>query len=141
MFTMATAAIIGAALGLFVRPRLLGVLVAVLLVGAVEGGVLMLIGMLEGQPNRELLIARLEAVFGEGLLGAAGPVAATFIGAVLSALMGSFSDPSDSPGLLTADQLRRRVGKNGRYARIEGMVEERQIHAKAESRIDSILGL
>lgn len=141
MFTMATAAIIGAALGLFVRPRLLGVLVAVLLVGAVEGGVLMLIGMLEGQPNRELLIGRLEAVFGEGLLGAAGPVAAAFIGAVLSAMMGSFSDRGDTPGLLTADQLRRRVGKDGRYARIEGMVEERQIHAKAESRIDSILGL
>ena len=141
MFTMATAAIIGAALGLFVRPRLLGVLVAVLLVGAVEGGVLMLVAMLENQPNRELLIGRLEAVFGEGLLGAAGPVAAAFIGAVLSAMMGSFSDSSDAPGLLTADQLRRRVGKDGRYARIEGMVEERQIHKKAESRIDSILGL
>ena len=141
MFTLATAAIIGAALGLFVRPRLLGVLVAVLLAGAIEGGVLMLIGMLEDQPNRELLIARLQAVFGEGIPGAAGPVAAAFIGAVLAALMGSFSDPDNSPGLLTADQLRRRAGKNGRYARIEGMVEDRQIHAKAESRIDSILGL
>lgn len=141
MFTMATAAIIGAALGLFVRPRLLGVLIAVLLVGAVEGGVLMLIGMLEDQPNRELLIGRLEAVFGEGLLGAAGPVAAAFIGAVLSALMGSFSDPNDAPGLLNADQLRRKAGKDGRYARVQGMVEDRQIHKKAESRIDSILGL
>jgi len=141
MFTMAMAAIIGAALGLFVRPRLLGVLAAVLLAVAVEGGVLLLIGMLDDQPNRELLIGRLEAVFGEGLNGAAGPVAAAFIGAVLSAVMGSFSDPAGSPVLLTADQLRRRAGKNGRYARIEGMVEERQIHAKAESRIDSILGL
>jgi len=140
MFTLATAAIIGAALGLFVRPRLLGVLVAVLLAVAIEGGVLLLIGMLDDQPNRELLIGRLEAVFGEGVTGAVGPVAAAFIGAVLAALMGSFSDPA-SPVLVTADQLRRKAGKNGRYSRVEGMVEERQIHAKAESRIDSILGL
>ncbi len=141
MFTLATAAIIGAALGLFVRPRLLGVLVAVLLAVAIEGGVLLLIGMLDDQPNRELLIGRLEAVFGEGVTGAVGPVAAAFIGAVLAALMGSFSDPAASPVLVTADQLRRKAGKNGRYSRVEGMVEERQIHAKAESRIDSILGL
>ena len=141
MFTIATAAIIGAALGLFVRPRLLGVLVAVVLAVAIEGGVLMLIGMLDDQPNRELLIARLEAVFGESVVGATGPVAAAFIGATLSALMGRFSDPAVSPVLLTADQLGRKVGKNGRYSRVEGMVEDRPIHAKAESRIDSILGL
>ena len=141
MFTLAVAAIIGAVLGLFVRPRLLGILVTVLLAVCIEGGVLLLIGMLEDQPNRELLIGRLQAVFGEGVAGAAGPVAAAFIGAVLAALMGQFSDPEGASGLVTADQLRRKAGKNGRYSRVEGMVVEREVHARAESRIDSILGL
>ncbi|ALL14772.1 hypothetical protein [Caulobacter henricii] len=141
MYTLAVAAIIGAVLGLFVRPRLLGILVTVLLAVCIEGGVLLLIGMLEDQPNRELLIGRLQAVFGEGVAGAAGPVAAAFIGAVLAALMGKFSEPEGTPGLVTADQLRRKAGKNGRYSRVEGMVVEREVHARAESRIDSILGL
>jgi hypothetical protein len=141
MISMAVAAILGAMLGLWVRPRVLGVLVAVLVVGAVEGGVLVLIGMLQDQPNREVLIANLQSVFGQGAVGAAGPVAAALIGASLSALMGQFSDSARPVQLVTADGLRRQAGKDGRYARIEGMVEERAIHARAESRIDTILGL
>ena len=141
MITMAAAAILGAALGLFVRPRALGVLIAVVLVGSVEGGALLLVRLLESQPNRELLIGRLHALFGEDLIAAAPPVATAFISAVLAALMGRFSDPVKSVGLLTDNELRRKAGKNGRYSRIQGMVEERQIHEKAESRIDSILGL
>jgi hypothetical protein len=49
------------------------VLAAVLLVGAIEGGALMLIGMLHSQPNRELLIAPSEGVFGENWIGAVIP--------------------------------------------------------------------
>jgi hypothetical protein len=54
--------------------------------------------------------------------------------------MGALSDPRKE-SVLTGDEVRRKAGKNGRYARIQGMVEDRQIHKKAESRIDSILGL
>ena len=140
MIMMATAAILGAALGLFVRPRLLGVFAAVLLIGVIEGGALMLIGMLHSQPNRELLIARFEGVFGEDWVGAVIPVGVAFIGAVLAAVMGTITDPK-TVSVLTGDEVRRKAGKDGRYARIQGMVEERQIHEKAESRIDSILGL
>lgn len=140
MITMAAFAILGAALGLFVRPRLLGVTIPVVLALAVEGGVLWMISLMEKQPNRELLIDRLQSIFGEGWIGAIGPVAAALIGAVMAALMSSFTDPARI-SVLTADGIRRRVGKNGRYARAEGMVEDRAIHAKAESRIDSILGL
>lgn len=140
MIMMATAAILGAALGLFVRPRLLGVALAVLLIGGVEGGAFMLISTLRDQPNRELLIARLEGVFGEDWVGAAVPMGVAFIGAVLAAVMGAISDPK-TVSVLTGDGIRRKAGKDGRYARIQGMVEDRQIHEKAESRIDSILGL
>lgn len=140
MIMMATAAILGAALGLFVRPRILGVFAAVLLVGLIEGGALMLINMLHSQPNRELLIGRLEGVFGENWLGAVIPVGVAFIGAVFAAVMGAITDPK-KVSVLTGDGIRRKAGKDGRYARIQGMVEDRQIHKKAESRIDSILGL
>jgi hypothetical protein len=140
MIMMATAAILGAALGLFVRPRILGVFAAVLLVGLIEGGALMLINMLHSQPNRELLIGRLEGVFGENWIGAVIPVGVAFIGAVFAAVMGAITDPK-KVSVLTGDGIRRKAGKDGRYARIQGMVEDRQIHKKAESRIDSILGL
>ncbi|WP_421736269.1 hypothetical protein [Caulobacter sp.] len=140
MIMMATAAILGAALGLFVRPRLLGVAVAVLLIAGVEGGALMLIEMLHSQPNREVLIGRLEGLFGEDWVGAAIPVGVAFIGAVLAAVMGTISDPK-TVTVLTGDEVRRKAGKDGRYARVQGMIEDRQIHQKAESRIESILGL
>ncbi len=140
MIMMATAAILGAALGLFVRPRLLGVAAAVLLIAGVEGAALMLIDMLHSQPNREVLIGRLEGLFGENWFGAAIPVGVAFIGAVLAAVMGTISDPK-TVTVLTGDEVRRKAGKDGRYARVQGMVEERQIHQKAESRIESILGL
>lgn len=140
MIMMATAAILGSALGLFVRPRLLGVVAAVLLIGVIEGAALALIEMMHSQPNREVLIGRLQGVFGEDWVGAAIPVGVAFIGAVLAAVMGTISDPK-TVTVLTGDELRRKVGKDGRYARVQGMVEERQIHQKAESRIDSILGL
>ena len=141
MIMMATAAILGAALGLFVRPKLLGVLIPVLLVGVIEGVALFIIGLLGEQPNRELLIARLQSVFGESVIDAVAPMSTAFVGAVLAALMGAFTDGERSAALVTADGLRRKAGKNGRYARVHGMVEEREIHEKAESRIDSILGL
>ncbi len=141
MITMAAFAILGAALGLLVRPRILGVTIPVVLAAAVEGGVLWMISLMEKQPNRELLIDRLHDIFGEGLVGAVGPVAAALIGAVMAAVMSSFTDPKKASMVLSAEGLQRRAGKDGRYARAEGMVEDRAIHAKAESRIDQILGL
>jgi hypothetical protein len=141
MITLAVFAILGAVLGLFVRPRMLGVALPTLLAAIVEGGVLWMVQMMEKQPNRELLIDRLQSIFGEGWIGAAGPVAAALMGALFAALMSAFTDGGKAAPVLTADNIRRRVGKNGRYARATGMVENRAIHAEAESRIDQILGL
>lgn len=141
MITMAAFAIVGAALGLFVRPRILGVALAIGLAVLVEGGVLWTIGIMEHQVNREVLVMRLHAIFGEGMIGAAGPVAAAVIGALMAALLGIFTDPKKAAPVFSAEGIKRSVGKDGRYARAEGMVEDRAIHAKAESRIDKILGL
>jgi len=136
---MAICAVLGAALGLYAKPRWLGVVIAVVLVAVVEGGVLLLVEMISAQPNREQFIARLQALFGEGPAAAAIPVAAALIGGALSAVMGGFSD-RQADVVVTADDIRRKVGKNGRFARMDGMVEDREIHARAESRIDAIIG-
>jgi hypothetical protein len=127
MITMAVFAIIGAALGMFVRPRPLGVALSILLALTVEGVVFWVISVMARQPNREVLILRLREAFGADLIGMAGPIAAATISALFAAVLG--------------DEIQRRAGKDGRYARAKGMVEERAIHAQAESRIDSILGL
>ena len=50
-------------------------------------------------------------------------------------------DPRVTVTVFSAEGIQRRAGKDGRYARAQGMVEDRAIHAKAESRIDQILGL
>lgn len=141
MILMAACAILGAVLGLYAKPRWLGVVIAVALVGGVEGGERFFIGLISQQPNRELLIEHLQAIFGETWLDAVGPTAAALIGGVLAAIMGKVMDGEGPAHLVNADGIRRKVGKDGRYARLDGMVQERQIHAKAESRIDSILGL
>lgn len=141
MITMAAFAIIGAALGLFVRPRWLGVFVPIALAVLVEGGAHWAMGVMAHQTNREVLIMRLEDVFGEDWIDAAGPVAAAVIGSVVAALLGVFTDPKTAAPVFSAESIQRRAGKDGRYARAQGMVEDRAIHAKAESRIDQILGL
>lgn len=141
MILMIACAILGAVLGLYVKPRWLGVVIAVTLIIGVEGGERFFIGLIDEQPNRELLIGRLQAIFGETWLDAAGPVAAALLGAVLAAIMGKVMDGEGQAAVVNADGIRRKVGKNGRYARLDGMVQDRQIHAKAESRIDSIMGL
>lgn len=140
MITMAAFAILGAALGAFVRPRLLGVLLPVLIAVTIEGGVYWAIGVMDHQPNREVLIMRLQAIFGDGLISMIGPVAAAAIGGLVAAVLGFFTDPK-TVDVYSVENIKRRVGKDGRYARAEGMVQDRAIHAKAESRIDQILGL
>nr|WP_295113639.1 hypothetical protein [uncultured Caulobacter sp.] len=140
MITMAAFAILGAALGTFVRPRWLGVLLPVLIAVTVEGGVWWAVGVMDHQPNREVLIMRLHAIFGDDLISRVGPIAAAAIGGVVASVLGFFTDPK-TVDVYSAENIKRRVGKDGRYARAEGMVQERAIHAKAESRIDQILGL
>ncbi len=141
MILMIAFALLGASLGLYVKPRWLGVAVAVILAVGLEGGERAFIGLISEQPNRELLIQRLQAIFGETWLDAVGPTAAALVGAVLAAIMGMVMDGERPTALVNADGIRRKVGKDGRYARLEGMIEERPVQTAAESRFDSILGL
>jgi hypothetical protein len=141
MILMVAFALVGALLGLFWRPRFVGVVVAVVLAGVVQAIAAWSLQILSQQVNREHLLGQLHAIFGETAIDFAGPVLAAAVGAVFAALLGGLTDARRPPVVVTADGLRRKAGKDGRFARMEGMVEDRAIHAKAESRIDSILGL
>lgn len=141
MIMMAACAVLGAVLGLYAKPRWLGVAVALALVAGVEGGERFLIGLIDEQPNRELLIGRLQAIFGETWLDAVGPMAAAAAGAAFAAIMGKVLERESRTVVINVDEIRRKAGKDGRYARLDGMVEDRPVQAAAKSRFDSILGL
>jgi hypothetical protein len=141
MILMIVCAVLGAVLGLYAKPRWLGVAIVLALVGGTFGAEHLFIGLIEDQPNRELLIGRLQAIFGEDWLDAVGPTAAALIGGVLAAIMGKTLERESRTVVINADDIRRKVGKDGRYARLDGMVQERPVQTAAESRFDSILGL
>lgn len=141
MILMVAFALVGALLGLFWRPRFLGVVIAVVLAAVIQGVAAWSLQILSEQVNREHLLTQLHAVFGETAIDFAGPVLAAAVGAVFAALLGGLTDARRPPVVVTADGIRRQAGKDGRFARMDGMVQDRAIHAKAESRIDSILGL
>ncbi len=141
MILMVAFALVGALLGLFWRPRFLGVVIAVVLAAVIQGVAAWSLQILSEQVNREHLLVQLHAVFGETVIDFAGPVLAAAVGAVFAALLGGLTDARRPPVVVTADGIRRQAGKDGRFARMDGMVQDRAIHAKAESRIDSILGL
>lgn len=141
MIAMFACAVLGAVLGLYAKPRWLGVAIALGLAAGAFGVERLIISLIDDQPNRELLIGRLRAIFGEGWLDAAGPTAAALIGAVFAAIMGKVLERESRTVVINADDIRRKVGKDGRYARLDGMVQERPIQTAAESRFDSILGL
>jgi len=138
---MAACAVLGAVLGLYAKPRWLGVAIALVLVAGIEGGERFFIDLIDQQPNRELLIGRLQAIFGETWLDAVGPMAAAVAGAAFAAIMGKVLERESRTVVINADEIRRKAGKDGRYARLDGMIEDRPVQAAAKSRFDSILGL
>jgi hypothetical protein len=141
MIMMAACAVLGAVLGLYAKPGWLGVFLAVALIAGVFGVERFVIALIEEQPNREQLVERLQAIFGDGWLDAAWPTTAALIGAVFAAIMGKVLERDSRTVVINADDIRRKVGKDGRYARLDGMVQERPVQTAAESRFGSILGL
>lgn len=140
MIMMAACAVLGAVLGLYARPAWVGVLMALVLVAGVFGVERLFILLIDDQPNRERLIEHLRALFGEGWLDIFGPMAAAVAGAVFAMVMGKVLERESRTVVINADNIRRKAGKDGRYARLDGMVEERPVQTAAKSRFDSILG-
>jgi len=140
MIAMFACAVLGAVLGLYAKPRWLGAAIALGLAAGTFGAERFVVVLIGDQPNRELLIGRLQAIFGETWLDAVGPTAAALIGAVFAAIMGKVLERESRTVVINADDIRRKAGKDGRYARLDGMVQERSVQTAAKTRFDSILG-
>jgi hypothetical protein len=143
MLVMIAAAVLGAALGLMVRPWLLAAGLAVALGAGVQGLLIYAARQLSLTPGHEGGVEALDKVAGAGISALWPTVAAAAVAALLAALLNSlFGDRGSGRGKfwMPSDQDSARArGRDGRLRRLEGMVEEREIHAKAESRIKSIL--
>ncbi|MDB5431586.1 MAG: hypothetical protein JWP35_2702 [Caulobacter sp.] len=144
MIVMIAAAVLGAALGVFVRPWLLAPALAVAVSGGVQGG-LMLVGKLLAQDDgHETMAAAVSHVAGTGVSSLWPTLAAAGIAALLAALLSAMAD-KDKPAaefwIPTEGDSGRARGKDGIRRRLPGMVEDREIHARAKGRIESILDL
>jgi len=135
MILLAIMAMLGAAMGVFLRPRILAVPFAV----AVGGGARATLGLAampatgDGQgPDWAEFSA---AVAGQQLEGYPIMIGACLCGALIALALGAGVDKRQ-PG---ASNLPRRI-VNGRLERAPGMVEERPQQKAAEARQKSLLG-
>jgi len=135
MILLAIMAVVGAALGVFMKPRILAIPFTV----AVAGGVRALLGLAampaaggsQGPDWAEFSAV----VVGQQLEGYPMMIGACLAGALIAMVLGGWADrrepaPSDLP---------RRI-RNGRLERTAGMVEERPQQKAAEERQKSLLG-
>jgi hypothetical protein len=90
-------------------------------------------------------VALLNDMAGTNAIALAPTVAAAGVAALLAALLSSMADGDRPPEKfwIPSDETDtgRARGKDGRRRRLAGMVEERDVHARAESRIEAILDL
>lgn len=135
-------ALVGAVLAVVVRPRLIGVPLAIGGAEGLRGIVSLLAPAAVDNPqapwwSQWSLAIELDPLAGYlPLLGASG--GAALIAAILMMLTAQKTPRAIS--LSEATQVRRRV-VNGHYVRAEGMIEERPRQTKAEERQKAILGL
>jgi hypothetical protein len=145
MIVMVIAAVLGAALGVFVRPWLLAPVIAVTLGGGVQGGMIFVARLLANREGQERTVALLGEMAGTNVMALIPTVAAAGIAAVLAALLSKMADGDqpDEKFWIPSDEVDsgRARGKDGRRRRLAGMVEDREVHAKAEGRIGAILDL
>jgi hypothetical protein len=136
MILIVAAAIMGAAVGLFVQPRIFAIAIAVSVSGATHL-VLGFIARLAGKgPGHEVVLAQLEYITFTGVHGIWPVMAAAGTGTLIAALIWSVvrKDGADGFWFPSGGDTDRRKG-----VRSMMMVEERAVHAEARERLDSIL--
>jgi hypothetical protein len=136
MILIVAAAILGAAAGLYLRPRVLALAIALSLSGAIHV-ILGFVGRLaEKKPGYEQVHATLESITFLGIHGLWPVMAAAGTGTLLAALAWSVARKESTDGFWFpgSDFSDRRNG-----LRSMDMVEDRAIHAQARERLDAIL--
>jgi len=136
MILIVAAAILGAAAGLYVRPRVFALAIAISVSGAVHL-VLVFVGRLsEKKPGYEEIERTLDMITFTGVHGIWPVMAAAGTGTLLAALAWSVArkDSTDAFWFPIVDENDRRNG-----IRSMDIVEDRAIHAEARERLDAIL--
>lgn len=137
MILIIAAAILGAAAGLYIRPRVFSLAVALSVSGAAHL-VLVFVGRLQqGRPGGERVRETLEIITFTGVHGIWPVMAAAGAGTILAAVIWSLlrKESTDAFWLPSDDSSRR----NG--LRSMDIVEERAVHSEARERLNAILKL
>lgn len=136
MILTAMIALLGAALGAFLRPRALAVALAVGLSAGVRAAALLVARLSGAQDDAATwggaVLRYFESAFtGYLVLIIAGTGAALFAG-LLCLLV---EEKPAEPFWLPREGDVRRRGRDGRYIRAAGLIEERAIHNRAEANV------
>lgn len=136
MILIVAAAILGAAVGLYVQPRLFALAIGLSIPGAAHL-VLVFVGRLsEGRANEETVRAALDYITFSGVHGIWPVMAAAGAGTLLAAVTWSVlrKDTTDAFWLPGDDAGGRRNG-----LRSMDLVEDREVHSAARERLNAIL--
>jgi hypothetical protein len=144
MIALGLMALIGALLGARVRPRLVGVLLAIGLAAGFRSAVAMFAPEAVDNIRAPIWAQWSLAVAVDPLDGYLALLAVCGGAALISAVLGMVFDrrPAAARSVVGVDDDRTLRGvRGGRYQRAAGMVEERPLQAKAEARQKELLGL
>lgn len=136
MILTMTIALLGAALGAFLRPRVFAVVLAIGLSSGVRAGALFAANLAGGRDDADTWASAVLRYFESTLtsypvLIIAGTGAALFAGLLCMLL----EEKPVEPFWLPREGDERRRGRDGRYIRAAGLIEERAIHNRAEAHV------
>jgi hypothetical protein len=134
-------AVFGAALGAYMRPRPVAVVLALVVAGAIRAGLQLAAGLIERTPAPPAWMTMLDDIIAAPEAGYVALIAVCGAGAFFSALMCLAFDHGPGEGFwLPKDGAVRRRDGSGRYQRLARMVEDRPEQSAAEARIKAAHG-
>lgn len=136
MILTVTIALLGAALGAFLRPRVLAVVLAIGLSAGARGAAVFVASLAGGRDDAATwagaVLRYFESAFTSYfVLTIAGTGAALFAGLLCLLL----EEKPVQPFWLPKEGDERRRGRDGRYIRAAELIEERAIHNRAEAHV------
>jgi len=136
MILLVSMAILGAALGAYLRPRPLAVVLALGAAGGIRGGLDLIVRLAGHKYDPPEWLLRLEAVVNAPSAGYLFVIGSAGGAALFAALLCMLLDETPyRPFWLPAEGGVRTRDRTGRYKRVADMIEERSIHAAAEARM------
>jgi len=137
MILIIAAAIMGAAVGLFVQPRVVALAIAISVSGATHLVLGLVARLLKRDSTNAELLAQLDLLTFSDVHGVWPVMAAAGTGTLIAALIWSLvqKESTDRFWFIPSDKADRRNG-----VRSMTLVEERPVHEEARRKLDAILG-